>query len=266
MRLNNQLQNIFNTSINPLDESCLEMENVEINSGEWMQKFPRLSGSCRYKGQPRVHLWLPEVLAMWTRIHKSLEAGFQMYIAVIPCMDYVRPVIVMGVGYKYDEKDIMKEGEPVCWCYQGSTGGDILEIDLITHAMPQPLTHIDFGFQPNENNIKVRLNNVLGEKVVEVLNDADGALRDVFEEMLEVPKVHTNDHQYWFDRMELVHNIKHRASVKSRKFEEKYNDLRMLIASRIQADGSKYMFKAKHLVDLPKDFYEKLEPHIFPKD
>lgn len=262
MLLNNQLQNLVNTSHNPIHDECLDMLDLNFNDPLWFQTFTRLRNTCRYKGQPRVEMWRSELMAMWVGIHKSLEAGFQMYLGVFPCMDYMRPVVVLGIGYKYDESDIFDEGTPVCWCYSGTSGGDFNEVDLTEHGMPQPLQYIDFGFQPTDNNIRCRLNEVLGNKVVDVLADADGALRDVFEEMLEQPKPYTADAQYWLDRLELIENIKRKANDKAKKAEARYRDLQGLIASRIQGDGSKITFKAKHVVDLPKDFADKLMPHF----
>lgn len=258
MLLNSQLQNIVNTKHNRLDESCLhESDPKQLMDSS---KYPRIAGYIRFNGTPHTPSFDPRCVRMWQGIYRAQEAGFQMYIGVIPCMDYMRPVIVMGVGYKYDANDIMHEGTKVVWVLE--RGGDFVEVDIYEDGMPMPLTRIDFGFQPTENNIKVRLNNIFGDSVIDVLSDADGDLKDVFLEMVEEPKPHTADPDYWFDRLELVGNIKAHAHRREAEITEKYTDLKMLVASRIQADGSKYMFKAKHLVDLPKDYADKLMPHL----
>lgn len=69
-----------------------------------------------------------------------------------------------------------------------------------------------------------------------------------------------HNYYFWLERVKMIRPIIDKHCDELNEANQKLNALRTLIAGRIQRDGSKTTFKAKHFVDLPKDFTDKLLP------
>lgn len=68
------------------------------------------------------------------------------------------------------------------------------------------------------------------------------------------------NYYFWLERYRWMSKIKNDHQLELDTVNDTLNELRALIAGRIQRDGNKTLFKAKHFVDLPKDFADKLLP------
>lgn len=77
-----------------------------------------------------------------------------------------------------------------------------------------------------------------------------------------------HNYYFWLERVKMLRPLVDKHCDELCAMRNQLSALRTLIAGRLVKDGSKMQFKAKHYVDLPKDFADKLEELIyadFPK-
>lgn len=253
MLLSETLQSKFMENVNPLPAEYARTRHEDIPGVSLSKR------AIRFNGVPQRSVFDIDVLNMFKWIHISAETGFRMYIACVPCLDYMRPVVVLGFGYRFDHNAVDGLGMPVVWVYQDN---NYIEIDWNETSWPMPFKHLDYGFQPVAQNIKARLQKFLDKKTVEWL-ESNGDLQDQFQSNITSANKYTDDPRFWYDRLDLVTTAQRMANREKEEAQRKYNELKTLIGSRIQADGSKVMFKAaQHYVDLQKTFADQLMQHF----
>jgi len=217
---------------------------------------------------------------MLANIKLCREAGFRMFLALklefgraVPCIvlgyapktfstkDNVQKLIadvLSGENSKHEKKayifyqDNIVSGDPEKF-------GEIIPFGTSFPVLSRKVTNAEKTFLYND----------LG-KVVFTAVEAEATRRNIdiegaYDDMLRVPDEHLGEDyrqysnpSYWRGRMELVASVRAEGEADVKLVNDKLSALRTLIASRIQRDGSKTMFKAKHLVDLPGDFAERL--------
>lgn len=212
----------------------------------------------RFNDAPGVSTLDSDVVFMASDVNRMHDVGFRFHLGCVPALDDMRTVVVLGYG--------LYDGADVAYVYDH---GDYrrLPVNSVLIYKEAP----DWGFQAtynNDHNLAVYVTKVCGCGIFDLYDqDGDNIPRGMqWQASLEAPHRYINDIMYWRERVQDYQGLTFKHNNELCNLEHKFNEFKKLIASRIQADGSKVMFKGKqHFVDLPADFASELMRVLFPE-
>lgn len=223
---------------------------------EFQQSF-----SLRFNGNPGNHYMSAFGQELLKVVEDMKKIDFPWYLACQMSLSGPKLVIVFGFSEDLQGKHV--------WYYNasGEKHFDFCKTRLGDSMTPMPLqASPNYGFQyenNNQGNMRAYCARTFGyhitERIVQWSEDHKVDFETAFEALVLVPEKYDTDPQYWLNVLRVLHNNEDQMHDKVNKAQAKWDRLRNLIAGRIQKDGSKMLFKAKHLTDLPKDFADQLE-------